>query len=184
MLHINLLSKRTINKKVTILGSSGTPEKGNLIKHIQDDATLVQQRNALLYSYTLQPVSTVIGELFFQIFKRRVALQLAKSSSRHHSDLMSCQQIPFQRTMLRLTMPLLSFPRGGMVVDRLLVTRSWDCLHHPPASLSLNVVLLLLFPSWMKIFSWRCDTQFQGEMRRGNGVTELSGATIADYSQL
>ena len=31
--------KRTINKKVTIHGSSGSPEKGNLIKHKQDDAT-------------------------------------------------------------------------------------------------------------------------------------------------
>ena len=37
--HINLVSKRTINEKVTILGSSGRPEKGNLIKHIHDDAT-------------------------------------------------------------------------------------------------------------------------------------------------
>ena len=31
--------QRTINKKVTILGSSGRPEKGNLIKHIHEDAT-------------------------------------------------------------------------------------------------------------------------------------------------
>ena len=34
------ISKRTINKKVTIHGSSGRPGKGNLIKHTHDDATV------------------------------------------------------------------------------------------------------------------------------------------------
>jgi len=75
VLHINLLSKRTINKKVTILGSSGRPEKGNLIKHIHEDAT-ASYNNVKKYAlhikrdytaedllYTLQPVSTVIGAL-------------------------------------------------------------------------------------------------------------------------
>ena len=41
-------------------------------------------------------------------------------------DLMSCQQTPFQRTTLRLTMLLLGFPRGGMVVDRLLEALARD----------------------------------------------------------
>ena len=31
--------QRTINKKVTIHGSSGSPETGNLNKHIHNDAT-------------------------------------------------------------------------------------------------------------------------------------------------
>jgi hypothetical protein len=34
------------------------------------------------------------------------------------------------------------------------------------------------------MFPMTDDRHFQGEMRRGDGATELSGATIADYSQL
>ena len=41
-------------------------------------------------------------------------------------DLMSCQQTSFQRTTLRLTMLLLGFPRGGMVVNRLLEALARD----------------------------------------------------------
>ena len=95
---------------------------------------------------------------------------------------MSCQQTPFQRTTLRLTMLLLGFSRGGMVVDRLLEALARDRVlglsAPPPASLPLNAFLLLLFRSIAKIFSWRCDSHFQGEMRRGDGATVLSGATI------
>ena len=43
-------------------------------------------------------------------------------------DLMSCQQTPFQRTTLRLTMLLLGFPRDGMVVDRLLEALARDAV--------------------------------------------------------
>ena len=51
---------------------------------------------------------------------------------------MSCQQTPFQRTTLRLTMLLLGFPRGGMVVDRLLEALARDAvvrLSAPPTSI-------------------------------------------------
>ena len=41
-------------------------------------------------------------------------------------DLLSCQQTSFQRTTLRLTMLLLGFPRGGMVVNRLLEALARD----------------------------------------------------------
>jgi len=50
---------------------------------------------------------------------------------------------------------------------------------YPPPSLCLNVFLLLLFRSIEKIFSWRCDSHLQGDMRRGDGATVLSGTTIA-----
>jgi hypothetical protein len=79
-------------------------------------------------------------------------------------------------------MLLLGFSRGGMVVDRLLEALARDRVlglsAPPPASLPLNAFLLLLFRSIAKIFSWRCDSHFQGEMRRGDGATVLSGATI------
>ena len=66
---------------------------------------------------------------------------------------------------------------------RLLVTRSWDCLHHHQHR-CLKCFYLLAFWAREKIFSWRCDSHFQGEMRRGDGATVLSGATIATNSHL
>ena len=59
---------------------------------------------------------------------------------------------------------------------------SWDCLHHHHHRWFKCFLLnLLAFRSIAKIFSWRCDSHFQGEMRRGDGATALSGATIATY---
>ena len=105
-------------------------------------------------------------------------------------DLMSCQQTPFQRTTLRLTMLLLGFPRGGMVVDRLLEALARDagrgivCTTTSIVALKCFLLNLLAFRPIAKIFSWRCDSHFQGEMRRGDGATALSGATIATNSHL
>ena len=93
-----------------------------------------------------------------------------------------------QRTTLRLTMLLLGFPRGGMVVDRLLEALARDAVvglsapHHPPPSLMLKIFFYCRSIGIM--FPMTDDRHFQGEMRRGDGATELSGATIADYSQL
>ena len=55
---------------------------------------------------------------------------------------------------------------------------------YPPPSLPLNDFYLLMFRSIENIFSWRCDSHFQGEMRRGDGATVLSSATIATNSHL
>ena len=49
---------------------------------------------------------------------------------------------------------------------------------------ALNAFYLVAFWAREKIFSWRCDSHFQGEMRRGDGATVLSGATIATNSHL
>ena len=67
---------------------------------------------------------------------------------------------------------------------RLLVTRVVGLSAPPPPSLPLNAFFLLLFRSIEKIFLWRCDSHFQGEMRRGDGATVLSSATIATNSHL
>ena len=72
-----------------------------------------------------------------------------------------------QRTTLRLTMLLLGFPRGGMVINRLLEALARDTVvglsAPPPASLPLNAFYLIAFRSIAKIFSWRCDSHFQSE---------------------
>ena len=75
--------KRTINKKVTILGSSGSPEKGNSIKHTHDDTT-ASYKNVKNYAlhmfilsgrilgellYTVHPVSMGFGALLKEKFK-------------------------------------------------------------------------------------------------------------------
>ena len=49
---------------------------------------------------------------------------------------------------------------------------------------ALNAFYLVAFWAREKIFSWRCDSHFQGEMRRGDGATVLSSATIATNSHL
>ena len=93
-----------------------------------------------------------------------------------------------QRTTLRLTMLLLGFPRGGIVINRLFEALARDTVvglsAPPPASLPLNAFYLILFRSIENIFSWRCDSHFQGEMGRGDGATVLSGATFATNSHL
>ena len=87
-------------------------------------------------------------------------------------------------------MLLLGFPRGGMVVNRLLEALARDagrgivCTTTTIVALKCFLLNLLAFRSIAKIFSWRCDSHFQGEMRRGDGATALSGATIATNSHL
>ena len=49
--------QRTINKKVTIHGSSGSPEKGNLNKHIHNDAT-ASYNNVKNYALHTTPASS------------------------------------------------------------------------------------------------------------------------------
>ena len=76
------VSKRTINKKVTILGSSESPEKGNLIKLYMRTAT-ASYKNVKNYAlhvkglhtcthktllYTVHPVSMGFGELLKEKF--------------------------------------------------------------------------------------------------------------------
>ena len=75
--------KRTINKKVTILGSSGSPEKGNLIKLYMRTAT-ASYKNVKNYAlhvftlsgriledllYTVHPVSMGFGALLKEIIQ-------------------------------------------------------------------------------------------------------------------
>ena len=61
------IRKRTINKKVTILGSSGSPEKGNLIKYKQDDATASYKnvKNYALHMFILS--GRILGDLLYTV---------------------------------------------------------------------------------------------------------------------
>ena len=129
-------AKRTINKKVTILGSSGSPEKGNLNKHIHNDATVSYnnvKNYALHTTLKLEDLANLYSKpqsLIHLSWRKNLQTKIFVAASEiifsTPPDLMSCQQTPFQRTTLRLTMLLLGFPRGGMVVDRLLEALARD----------------------------------------------------------
>ena len=64
-----------------------------------------------------------------------------------------------QRTTLRLTMLLLGFPRGGIVINRLFEALARDTVvglsAPPPASLPLNAFYLIAFRSIENIFLWK-----------------------------
>ena len=123
-----------------------------------------------------------------KISRQKSSLPPAKSSFRHHP--IWCRANRHHSNVPRFVSrcSCLVFHEVGWssiaCSKRLLVTRVVGLSAPPPPSLPLNAFFLLLFRSIEKIFLWRCDSHFQGEMRRGDGATVLSSATIATNSHL
>ena len=123
-----------------------------------------------------------------KISNRVCRLSPAKSSFRHHP--ICCRANRHHSNVPRFVSrcSCLVFHEVGWssiaCSKRLLVTRVVGLSAPPPASLPLNAFYLIAFRSIENIFSWRCDSHFQGEMGRGDGATVLSGATFATNSHL
>ena len=125
------IRKRTINKKVTILGSSGSPEKGNLIKLYMRTAT-ASYKNVKNYAlhvftlsgriledllYTVHPVSMGFGALLKEKFKTqcRLCRQRNHSFDTSRFDVVTKDTVP---THLRpCSSPLLVRNVDGIIIS-------------------------------------------------------------------
>ena len=175
-------AKQKKKKKVTIHGSSGSPETGNLNKHIHNDATASYNnvKNYALHT-TLNTSPRIRGSCqpLFQTSKsyssilaekpldKNSTLPPAKSSFRHHP--ICCRANRHHSNVPRFVSrcSCLVFHEVGWssiaCSKRLLVTRVVGLSAPPPPSLPLNAFYLIAFRSIAKIFSWRCDSHFQSE---------------------
>ena len=98
-----------------------TPENGIAQQNIKQ----TKQHNTTLLA-TIPNLKVQFIYLGGKISRQKLDVAASEFILSTLPDLLSCQQTPFQRTTLRLTMLLLGFPRGGMVVDRLLEALARD----------------------------------------------------------